>query len=359
MGQRKMALPPIAKPMIYAPAKLYELGVRSRIALYDNHFLKTHRLNAPVISVGNLTVGGTGKTPCVAFLANFLRAEGYSVAILSRGYKRATEGRVEVSNGREILCQPREAGDEPYLLAMSCPGVRVIVDEDRYAAGNWIERRERINVFLLDDGFQHLRLARDLNLVLIDASESLDAAEMVPFGRLREPLTGLRRANAIIVTRSDRPADREALEETIAKYAWAGTPILYASHEMTGLRRLPAGEADLSMLAGEPVAALSGIARPDRFVEDLTRLGLRVVSRHDFEDHHRYTRIEFAAVVGRARAAGAAAIVTTEKDAMNLSEEIVRSSALPVYAARIEFRCENEEELKRLALQAVLQSPSE
>ena len=228
----------LARALFYAPAKLYELAVRARIVAYERGLLKTYRLSAPVISVGNLTVGGTGKTPCVAFIARTLRDAGHRVAILSRGYKRETRGRVEVSTEKEILCSPRESGDEPYLLAQSCPGVRVVVDEDRYAAGQWLEGQSPISVFLLDDAFQHLRLARDLNLLLVDASEALAAAKMVPFGRLREPLAGLRRADAVIFTRSDHPFDRVSLVETVENYARPNTPVFFAHHEMTGLRLL-------------------------------------------------------------------------------------------------------------------------
>ncbi|HMX29346.1 MAG TPA: tetraacyldisaccharide 4'-kinase, partial [Blastocatellia bacterium] len=136
------------RALLYAPAKLYELIVRARMVAYRRGLLKTHKLRAPVISVGNLSVGGTGKTPCAAFIANYLRDAGHQVAILSRGYKRETKGRVEVSNGKEILCSAREAGDEPFLLANACPGVRVVVDQDRYAAGTWLEARAPISVFI-------------------------------------------------------------------------------------------------------------------------------------------------------------------------------------------------------------------
>jgi tetraacyldisaccharide 4'-kinase len=349
-----MFLPPVTYPVIYAPAKLYELGVRARAALYENGFFETRRLNAPVISVGNLTVGGSGKTPCVAFLARFLRDEGYEVAILSRGYKRESRGRVEVSNGREILCGPNESGDEPFLLAKSCPGARVVVDHDRYAAGRRLEERERVSVFILDDGYQHLRLARDLNLLLIDAFDPLDQAKMVPFGRLREPITALRRADAVIVTRSDQPFDRRALEDTIRRFACADTPVFYAHHKMTDLIRLDGARvvrpADF---ARKRVAAVSGIARPDRFVADLERLGMEIALRRDFDDHHRYTREELSEIVERAREVRAEAVVTTEKDAANLPADFAGSSSPPIFVARIEFACENEEALKALALRTI------
>lgn len=344
---------PLARALFYTPAKLYELAVRARIVAYERGLLKTYKLSAPVISVGNLSVGGTGKTPCVAFIARTLRDEGHGVAILSRGYKRQTRGRVEVSNGDEILCSPRESGDEPYLLAQSCPGVRVVVDEDRYAAGHWLERRTPISAFILDDAYQHLRLARDLNLLLIDATESLALAKMIPFGKLREPVNGLRRADAVIVTRSDQPLNRTSLLETIEKHAWPNTPVFFAYHEMTRLRRLDNEEsACIAELARTPIAAVSGIAKPDRFNEDLQRAGLRIVLRRDFEDHHSYTVEEFASIARAAQSAKAEAIIVTEKDAANLMAEAIRQSPLPVYAARIEFRCEEEVALKKLLLNA-------
>jgi tetraacyldisaccharide 4'-kinase len=346
-----MFLPPITRLIAYVPAGLYELGVRSRLALYRRELLKPRRLEAPVVSVGNLTVGGTGKTPCAAYLARFLLGRGYDVAILSRGYKRASKGRIEVSNADEILRCPEEAGDEPYLLARSCPGARVIVDSDRYAAGRWIEQREPVSVFILDDGYQHLRLKRDLNLLLIDATEPLAGAAMVPFGRLREPLEQMRRADAILVTRSDRSFDRESLERTIGKYARPGTPVFYSHHEMTGLVNLKDdGAVDPNSFAGRPVAAVSGIARPAQFAADLERLGMKIVLRRDFEDHHRYTLKEFSETIQSALGSGAEAVVTTEKDAVNLPPEAIGSSKIPVFAARIEFRCENESELQELVL---------
>jgi tetraacyldisaccharide 4'-kinase len=351
-----MFLPPVTYPFIYAPAKLYELGVRARAAFYESKLFETRSLNTPVISVGNLTVGGAGKTPCVAFIARFLGDEGYEVAVLSRGYKRESSGRVEVSNGREILCGPNESGDEPFLLASLCPGARVVVDHDRYAAGKWLEDRERISVFVLDDGYQHLRLARDLNLLLIDASEPLDQAKMVPFGRLREPITAMRRADAVIVTRSDQPFDRPALERAVGRFARADTPVFYAYHKMTELIGLAGGgDADPADFAPKRVAAVSGVARPDRFVADLQRLGMEIALRRDFDDHHRYTHEELSEILERAREARAQAVIMTEKDAANLPAGFAGPPAPPIFAARIEFACENEEALKGLVRRAIHQ----
>jgi tetraacyldisaccharide 4'-kinase len=344
-----MFLPPLTRPIFYLPAKLYAGAVSARAWLYENAWLEQQRLDAPVISVGNLTVGGTGKTPCVAWLANRLRAEGHTVAILSRGYKRMSAGRVEVSDGQAILCNAQMAGDEPYLLAQTCPGVRVVVEQDRYAAGKWLAERAQVSVFLLDDGYQHLRLQRDLNLLLLDATESLAEARMVPFGRLREPLTALRRADAVIVTRADQSLEQGALENTIKRYMRAGTPVFYAQHRLTGARRLPEGAlSDFADLVAQPVAAFSGIARPAQFIRDLHQRQLRVVWQQGFPDHHRYTATDWAAINAAAVQAGAAALITTEKDAANLAAELIGSAALPLYAVQLVFQCTQADELWQL-----------
>jgi tetraacyldisaccharide 4'-kinase len=340
-----MVIPPITYPLLYLPAKLYEGGARARAWLYEHAWLKQHQLAVPVISVGNLTVGGTGKTPCVAWLANFLQGAGQSVAILSRGYKRASMGRVEVSDGQALLCDAAAAGDEPYLLAQSCPGVRVVVDQDRYAAGQWLVERAAVTVFLLDD-----------DLLLVDATDDFATARLVPLGRLREPLTAMRRAAAVIVTRADQPFDQSKLEQTLQRHTRPGTPVFYASHKLTQLRCLTKAEAvESHTFAGKAVAALCGIARPERFFRDLQHLGMRVVWQQRFPDHHRYSAAEFAAAVTAAQQAKAEAILTTEKDAANLAG-LTHASPLPVYAAQLAFQCQREAALQRL-VQAALRPP--
>ncbi len=351
-----MKLHPVTRALLYLPAGLYAAGVRLRLSFYRHQLFKTRRLSAPVISIGNLTTGGTGKTPLTAFIARYLRDEGLAVAILSRGYKRSGTGRVEVSNEQSVRCGPQQSGDEPYLLAVACPGVRVIVDSDRYRAGRWLEQQTKVSAFILDDAFQHLRVARDLNLLLLDATEPLSALRLVPFGRLREPLTAMQRADAVIITRADQPFDRAAFHRFIREHC-GGTPVFHATHEMTRLRQLnAAGEAEFiaaTHLAPCRVAAVSGIARPARFMADLERLNLSVVVRRDFRDHHRYTTPELEEIFRQAQAAQADAVILTEKDAANLPPEAARSSPLPLYAAQIEFRCEEETELKKLILNAV------
>ena len=324
----------------------YAAGVKIRLALYRANIFKTYKLNTPVISVGNISFGGTGKTPCAAFIANYLHGEGWKVAILSRGYKRESKGIIEVSNGQKILCTPSISGDEPYLLAEQCPGVRVIVGEDRYSAGSVMERKAEIDVFVLDDGYQHLKLHRDLNLLLIDATH------LGVNSNFREPLQGTDRADAVIVTRSSQLEHRQFFIRVIEKYCRPKTPIFFADHEISGFRSLFEIRTIISNsnLDSRSVVALSGIGNPERFVYDLQKLGMRILKNFIYPDHHRYTQDELEFVMQGAKHLGAEAIISTEKDAVNISPEFMPKQQLPIYLAQLEFKCENSEELKQLLL---------
>lgn len=331
-------------------SRLYAAGVRWRLHRYRSGHRKINHLHAPVISVGNLTVGGTGKTPCTAFIANFLHAEGLSVAILSRGYKRQSNGLVEVSNGQEILCEAAQAGDEPYLLAHLCPGIRVVVNADRYEAGKWLEARTRMDVYLLDDGYQHLRLHRDLNVLLLDGENPVGNGSLLPHGILREPSSEIRRADLVIATRAER-ANRDALHALVGSLNPAA-PLFFAQHAIIGFKLLNAAPP-LVNLTNEKIAAFSGIAQPERFFADLQQKQLQIVHQQSFPDHHRYTREEVESFIAQATAQQAAAIVTTEKDAANLPANVLTTSTLPVYAAQLHFWIENELEFKRLVREKI------
>ncbi len=331
-------------------SRLYAAGVRWRLNRYRSGRFKTHKLNAPVISVGNLTVGGTGKTPCTAFIANFLNEDGLTVAILSRGYKRQSKGLAEVSDGQTILCDARQAGDEPYLLAQLCPGVRVVVNANRYEAGKWLEAKTKIDVFLLDDGYQHLQLHRDLNVLLLDGEHPLGNGQLLPSGILREPSSEIRRADVMIATRA-QPANREALSALTT--SWHTTASLFfAQHEITGFKLLNAA-TPLKSFERANIAAFSGIAQPKRFFADLQHQQLQLVHQQSFPDHHRYTRAEIESFFAQAIAHHAAAILTTEKDAANLPPEILSQSGLPIYAAQLQFKIEDELEFKQLVREKI------
>jgi tetraacyldisaccharide 4'-kinase len=349
-GERRGA----ARALLAPAAKLYELAALVRAEAYATGYLSTRRLARPVISVGNLTLGGTGKTPLVAALAAYLRDQHYEVVVLTRGYGRKRAGR-EVLRWEAGAAPPdayERGGDEPALLARELPGVTVVVDPDRHGAGAWAERELDPDVFLLDDGFQHLRLARDLNLLVVDATDPFGGLRSPPLGRLREPLQGLRRADAVVVTRADRPFD-EALVERVVRGIGGEVPVFYAYHDLVALRPLAGGQERAPYaLRGRRVGVITAVGNPRVFVEDLENAGVDVVSESLSPDHHDFRQSDVDAAVAAARRAGAEALVTTEKDAVKL--ERLDLSAAAVYAARIRFRSDQEALIKSLCLKAIL-----
>jgi tetraacyldisaccharide 4'-kinase len=251
-----------------------------------------------VVSVGNLRAGGSGKTPAVAHIARELARRGERPAILSRGYRRPAPapGVTVVSDDSKVLATFNLAGDEPLMLARALPGVPVLVGADRYQSGRVAEERFGATIHLLDDGFQHLQLARDVNLLLVDVADLED--RVLPAGWLREPLSAAAAADAVLVN-SERPAAVESVARQL------GVAAGFA------IRRTLTG-APLS----EPVVAVAGIARPERFFSDLARAGWKLASTMSFADHHVYDAAEVDRIVAAARNVGAAAVVTTEKDAV-------------------------------------------
>lgn len=266
-----------------------------------------HRLDRPVVSVGNLSVGGRGKTPFVQALAASLRDDGWRPSILSRGYGRSdlADGVVIVSDGCRMRADLARAGDEPLMLARSLPGVAVLVCPDRHLAGRVAEAHLGCTVHLLDDGFQHMRLERTVDLVLVDP-EDLAARGVLPFGRLREPLDALRAADAVLWTGAEEP-DPLAL----------GVPDVFRVIRRAGPLRagIPGDEPPP---AGTRVIAVAGIARPSAFVESLGADGLDVAATLTFGDHHRYTTGDLDRIRRTVLASGASGVVTTEKDWMRL-----------------------------------------
>lgn len=307
----------IVQAALAVPALLYRGAVRLRNALYDRGALSQARLPWPVVAIGNLTAGGSGKTPVTSYLAGALLERGFSVAIVSRGYGRAGRDPILVSDGtRGVLTEAREAGDEPLLLALAHPRASVAVAADRRAAFRLLPERPAPRVLLMDDAFQHRAVARDLDLLLVDAEAPFGNGRILPFGPLREPISGLRRADALVVTRGDGacpPALRDALERH-----HPNAPIFHARIAPSRLDRADGAPLPPESLRGRAVFALSGIARPERFEADLRRLGARLLGWRRFPDHHAFTASEWAEVVRSAAAAGAEMIVTTEKDRVRL-----------------------------------------
>lgn len=322
--------------LLAALESAYGAVVRARNAGYAAGLLPVRRLPCRVISVGNLTVGGTGKTPAVLCLARALTGAGVRVAILLRGYGRRTEGRVRVvSDGRGGCLGWREAGDEALLLARSLPAVPVVVGADRYAAGRVALEEFRSDLLLLDDGFQHRRLHRDVDLLLLDATDPFGGERLLPRGRLREPLEGLARAHALLVTRADEDPGASGLRERLAPLA-AGRPVGFAVHRPVGLVERPGGETrPLDSSRGLRVLAVSGIAKPESFARTLAALPATVVGRLEFPDHHPYGAADRAAIRRAAHDAGAEAVLTTEKDLVRMETGLAPD--LPILAVRVEL----------------------
>ena len=273
---------------------------------------RSRRLRRPVVSIGNLVVGGSGKTPLTALVARLLAEAGERPAVLSRGYARTApdEGVTVVSDGRRLRADLARAGDEPLLLARSLPGVVVLVCADRFLAGRLAEQHLGATVHVLDDGFQHMQLARDVNLLIVDRAD-VERPRLLPSGRLREPLSAARAADAVLVT----GADEEQVTEVAERLGVAEAFALYRDVE-------PAVEETVDgprpLAPGARVLVVSGIARPDRFVAEAVEGGFDVAGELAFGDHHPYVAADVARIAHQARASGAAIVLTTEKDLVRL-----------------------------------------
>jgi tetraacyldisaccharide 4'-kinase len=276
------------------------------------------RLDRPVISVGNLVVGGSGKTPVVATLAKLLSDAGERPSILSRGYGRrqSADGVVVVSDGERVCAKATQSGDEPYMLAQRLPRVPVFVSPDRYLSGRLAERRFGCTVHLLDDGFQHVQLGRDVELVVI-ARSHLDE-RLLPFGSLREPISAARAADALLVSGSD--TDVEAVTGHLGvEHGFVLAP------KYDALRAIGAGCGEAFEARDRRVVAVAGIARPDRFFAALRALGWDVVRELVFRDHHWFTSRDVDAIRRVAADTGVDLVITTEKDAVRLQSLVAQA----------------------------------
>jgi tetraacyldisaccharide 4'-kinase len=327
-----MKVPQLLRILLWPLSLLYGIVVRSRAWLYAHGWLKQKRLNAPVISVGNLTVGGTGKTPMVIWLAEQLLADGKRVAVLSRGY-RGTNG----------------TSDEIELMKFRLQGrVSFGVGKNRYAEGHRLEAMQPVDVFLLDDGFQHLQLARDLNILLMDSFQPLGSESLLPAGRLREPLSAMSRANLVVFTRAETmPGTSEAIAK-LHDY-----PVFVAATRLLGFRRLGSEITLLSTgeIGAGPFFVFCGLGNPNAFLRDLKNWGLAICGEMIFPDHRKYTEWDVQQILQTAKQAGANALVTTEKDAQNLDG--LRIEDIPVYICAIDLVVSPEADFRNIIHQTL------
>lgn len=276
----------------------YGLIIRGRNVLYDRGLLASMAAGIPVISIGNITTGGTGKTPLVIWLCRYLEEKGIRSAVLTRGYKT----------------EQGYLSDEPALLAKACPKTAVVVDSDRLA-GAEKAKRHGAKVLVLDDGFQHRRLKRDLNILTLDATCPFGYGHILPAGLLREPMSGIQRATLIVITRYDQvePTAMQQLEEHLAQLA-PEVPVVKATHRHTHAVTFGSKQLPLESLRGKRVYAFCGIGNPDAFLGHLSANEMTVVGTRIFNDHHPYTLDDITGILKDARACGAELILCTQKD---------------------------------------------
>jgi tetraacyldisaccharide 4'-kinase len=322
------AAPPLA---LRLASRVYGRAVRRRAAAAERDASGALRLPVPCVSVGNLSVGGTGKTPLAAWIAGELAALGERPAIVSRGYGGRAPGpeRVPADGGAATA---RRFGDEPALLAAQLPGVPVVVGRDRHAAGMLAVRACGATVVVADDAFQHRRLARDLDVAVVDATRGMGNGWLLPAGPLREPAAGLARAGVVVVNRVGEAGSPEGVLRAVAALA-PRAAVVSADLAFAGLRDARSG-ASANLAPGTPVFGFCGIANPDSFRRTLERQGLRVVGWERFPDHHRYRGAELARLARAAAAGGAAAAVTTAKDAVRVG---AWEGPLPLYRAEVKL----------------------
>jgi len=308
---------PVAARALTVVAAGYGRMLGAREWLYRRGVLRARDVPAVVVSIGNLTVGGTGKTPAAELAAVTLASLGRRPAIVSRGYRRRSRGVQVVADTASIRLDPDEAGDEPFLLARRLPGVPVVVGANRHEAASLAVERFGIDAVVLDDGFQHRTLRKDLEIVMVRGRTPWGNGHMLPRGPLREPLSALARADLVVATGADE-SDVGAVRDTVSRYA-PHVPVLTATY--TPARCWRAGRMEtvaLDRLAGLRVLAFAGVASPDSFARTLKDLGVILEDVVTFDDHHWYSRADLAELGARAERTGVDALVTTEKDWVRL-----------------------------------------
>jgi len=310
----------------------YLWGHCFRMWAYDCNLFPSNKLECRVISVGNLTLGGTGKTPVVMMIAEILRGNGRKPGILSRGYGGNSKNEINVvCDGENVLLSTKIAGDEAVMMAKRLKNVPILVGSDRYQTGRYAIKHFGVDTLILDDGFQHLALKRDMNILLFDHQRPFGNGQLFPAGELREPKKEARRANFVCITRYSGSSYPPGISEKLIK----DFPLVKSTLRLDSLSNLNTGEVlDVKQLRDQPVVAFSGIANPDDFRKLLEKSGARVAYYHPFPDHHQYILNDIRQIEDSARKSGAKFILTTEKDAVKVN---LSSTTLPFYKVALEM----------------------
>ncbi|HBO85030.1 MAG: tetraacyldisaccharide 4'-kinase [Deltaproteobacteria bacterium GWC2_42_11] len=323
---------------LYLISILYYIGIRLRSFLYHSNILKTNKLPCMVISIGNITVGGSGKTPMTIYLCRVLTAMDKKVVVLSRGYKGKSKGINVVSDGCNIFMTADEAGDEPFLIASSLNGVPVIISRDRYSAGLFAIEKYKPDVILLDDGFQHIRLKRDIDIVLVDSIRGFGNGYLLPMGILREPVGSIKRAHIIFIKGNDMEIVNKIRENGI------NAPVGFFEYIPHKLVNITDGTSiEPHRLKNKNIVAFAGIANPVSFSKTLEQLGALIKHYIVFSDHYQYLSRDIDRIMKSATDADY--VITTEKDAVKIKNILAENMA--VYKLEIEVKVHNEQEFLR------------
>ncbi len=318
-GRKTAPLSPLLF-FLFLCSVLYAAGLRIRTVLFQAGVFKVRRLGRPVISIGNLTVGGTGKTPAAISLASFFKSRGFRPAVLSRGYAgRSGRPVTVVSDGKRRLAGPEEAGDEPCMMAESLRDVPVLTGHRRFLSGKYAIDHLKTDILILDDAFQHRGLARDFDIVLLNAGAPFGNGFLIPRGPLREPKEVLKRADAIVLTGEAGDAAEAAGWLHRLRALCPQAPVLRGVYQPHGLTRNGCEVFPSDFLRGKRVVAFCGIGNPESFRLSLESAGARIVSFISFPDHFRYSEADTQSICRRAESSGAEMIVTTEKDGIKLA----------------------------------------
>ena len=351
MHSEKADSPGLLAPFLRGVSAVYGAAQKIRAIGYRHNLLQSKSLPCRVIAIGNISAGGTGKTPMTIYLARELQQSGKRVAVISRGYKGAAEkGGGIVSDGQNVLMDAGWAGDEPFMMASRLKGIPVVVGKNRHEAGMLAIREFEPDVIVLDDAYQHLKLKRDINLVLLDHDRPFGNSHLLPRGILREPLDALARADACILTRSPQGADLEVFSNRSKLKSVLPQIPVFSSYHAPYFYLIKSGDRtplnDISEFLTSPeldrvkqnkVYGFSGIARNDAFQHTVGKTGFNAVGYHEFDDHHRYSATDLEDIVQTAKRAGANCLISTEKDHARIAHQMPLSMDMIVVGVRIAF----------------------
>ncbi len=357
-GKKEGKLVPVVRFFLIGLSNVFSLLVQFRLYLYRSHLLRTKSLGCMIVSIGNITVGGTGKTPAVEIFARALQKEGRKVAVISRGYRASSRFRLKrfmkkiflftgrnkqvkvVSDGTKIYLNSSLAGDEPYMLAKNLPGVVVAVDKDRVLAGEYVIQKYGIDTIILDDGFQYLPLNPRFDVLLVDTTNPFGNKKLLPAGILREPIENLRRANLIMLTKSQPGKDLTDLKSLIRQYNYNADFIECQHVPIEFVNLIDETPRELQFIKGKKIAMVSGIADPEGFEKTLQELGANIVLSERFQDHHRFSVREIRNILKEGTRKNVTALITTQKDAVRFPA-LSSTRGIPIYYLKVNMNIIN------------------